>query len=143
MSPVQESDNKAVLQRVSEAFNSGDPERISTAIDEAFQPDVHIRTPLQVDASGTDLMKQLWTVLLHGFPDLQVTVEDVIAEGDRVVGRNTVRGTHEGEYLGVAPTGKVITWNEIIICRLVDGRIAETWAVVDVAAQMRQLGITP
>ncbi|MQA09000.1 MAG: ester cyclase [Pseudonocardiaceae bacterium] len=141
MPSTQEARNKAALRRLNEALNSGDPHLISTTIDDVFQPDVLIRTPLQVDASGTDLMKQLWAVLLRGFPDLHVEVEDVIAEGDKVVSRNTVSGTHEGEYLGVAPTGKSLTWNEIFIGRLVDGRVAETWGVVDVAAQMRQLGI--
>lgn len=143
MSSTQEADNKVVLRRLNDALNSGDTAIISAAIDEVFQPDVVIRTPLKVDASGPELMKQLWAVLLRGFPDLHVEVEDVIAEGDKVVTRNTVSGTHGGDYMGVAPTGKSITWNEIFIVRIVDGRVAETWGVVDIAAQMRQLGITP
>jgi predicted ester cyclase len=129
------------LRRLNEALNSRDTSIISATIDEVFLPDVLIRTPLNIDASGTELMKQLWAVLLRGFPDLHVAVEDVIAEGDKVVSRNTVSGTHQGEYMGVAPTGKSIAWDEIIIARVVDGRVAETWAVVDVASQMRQLGI--
>jgi predicted ester cyclase len=64
----------------------------------------------------------------------------VIAEGDKVVGRNTVTGTHQGEYMGIPPTGKSVTYNEIFIARFVNGRIAETWGVVDVLSQMRQLG---
>lgn len=143
MSRSQESDNTATLRRLIDVLNSGDQGVISSAIDEIFHPDVLIRTPLKVDASGTELMKQVWAVLLHGFPDLRVTVEDVIAEGDRIVSRNTVRGTHQGDYMGVSPTGKTITWNEIFIVRIVDGRVAETWGVVDIAAQMRQLGIIP
>ncbi|QYN38804.1 ester cyclase [Pseudonocardia sp. DSM 110487] len=143
MSSIQEADNKAMLRRLNEAINSGDTEVISATIDEVFHPDVLIRTPLKVNASGTELMKQLWAVLLRAFPDLHVEVEDVIAEGDKVVSRNTVNGTHQGEYMGVAPTGKSITWNEIFIGRIVDGRVAETWGVVDVASQMRQLGLVP
>lgn len=57
--------------------------------------------------------------------------------------QNTVTGTHRGEYMGVPPTGKSITYKEIIIARFSDGRIAETWAVVDVMSQMRQLGVLP
>jgi steroid delta-isomerase-like uncharacterized protein len=143
MSSTQEADNKAMLRRLNEALNSGDTEVISATIDEAFHPDVLIRTPLKVNASGTELMKQLWGVLLRAFPDLHVEVKDMIAEGDKVVSRNTVSGTHQGEYMGVAPTGKAITWNEIFIGRIVDGRVAETWGVVDVASQMRQLGLVP
>ena len=82
-------------------------------------------------------------MLLRAFPDLHVAVEDVIAEGDKVVCRNTVTGTHQGEYMGRPPTGKSIAYNEIFIIRFVNGRVAETWGVVDVLSQMRQLGMTP
>jgi predicted ester cyclase len=74
------------------------------------------------------------------FADLHITVEDLIAEGDKVVARNSVTGTHQGEYMGVHPTGKSVTYNEIFIFRFVSGRIAETRGVVDVFSQMRQLG---
>jgi predicted ester cyclase len=63
-----------------------------------------------------------------------------IAEGDKVVVRNTVTGTHLGEYLGIAPTGRRVEYDEIFILRLAGGRIAETWGVVDMLAQLRQLG---
>jgi predicted ester cyclase len=65
----------------------------------------------------------------------------VLAEGDKVVCRNTVTGTHRGEYMGVPPTGRTVTYSEIFIFRLVDGRVAETWGVVDVLSQMKQLGV--
>jgi hypothetical protein len=77
------------------------------------------------------------------FPDLDITVEDLIAEGDKVVGRNSVTGTHQGEYMGLPPTGKSIKYNEIFIFRFAGGRIAETWGVVDVFSQMKQLGVIP
>jgi steroid delta-isomerase-like uncharacterized protein len=98
---------------------------------------------LPVEAAGAQALKQVWAVLLRAFPDLHVAVEDVIAEGDKVVCRNTVTGTHQGEYMGRPPTGKSITYNEIFIIRFVNGRVAETWGVVDVLSQMRQLGMTP
>jgi len=79
--------------------------------------------------------------LIRAFPDLHITVEDLIEEGDKVVSRNTVTGTHQGEYMGLPPTGKSITYNEIFIVRFVNGRIAETWGVVDVLSQMNQLGL--
>jgi steroid delta-isomerase-like uncharacterized protein len=81
--------------------------------------------------------------LHRAFPDLHITVEDVIAEGDKVVGRNSVTGTHQGEYMGLPPTGKPVAYNEIFIFRFVNGRIAETWGVVDVVSQMKQLGVVP
>jgi predicted ester cyclase len=85
------------------------------------------------------LLKEVFGRLLRAFPDLRVTVEDVIAEGDKVVARNTVTGTHQGEYMGLQATGKSVTYNEIFIARFAGGRIAETWGVVDVLSQMRQL----
>lgn len=142
-SSTPETANKATLRRLIEALNSNDPGVIDAAIDALFWPDVVLRTPLASDARGTALMKQVWAVLRRGFPDLHVEVEDVIAEGDKVVSRNTVTGTHEGDYLGVAPTGRTVTWSEVTIGRIVGGRVAEAWAVVDVAAQMRQLGLVP
>jgi predicted ester cyclase len=65
----------------------------------------------------------------------------LIEEGDKVVGRNTVTGTHLGEYMGVPPSGQTITYEEIFIFRFADGHVAETWGVVDVFSQMRQLGV--
>jgi predicted ester cyclase len=67
----------------------------------------------------------------------------VIAEGDKVVCRNTVTGTHLGEYRGLPPTGKPVAYNEIFIARFAGGRIAEIWGVADVFAQLRQLGLIP
>jgi steroid delta-isomerase-like uncharacterized protein len=122
-------------------MNSGDAEVISKTIDEVVEPEVLVRTPLPIDVTGAQALKHVWAVLLRAFPDLHVAVEDVIAEGDKVVCRNTVTGTHQGEYMGRPPTGKSITYNEIFIFRFTGGRIAETWGVVDVLSQMRQLGV--
>ena len=139
----EEARNTATFHRFHEATNSGDPDLVAQAIDELVDPDVLIRTPLPIQTTGVDALKQVWAMLLQGLPDLQITVEDVLAEGDKVVCRNTVTGTHQGVYMGVPPTGKSVTYNEIFIFRLVDGRIAETWGVVDVLSQMRQLGMIP
>ncbi len=140
---AQLASNKATFARLHHALNSGDAELISKTIDEVFDPDVRISTPLPGEATGAQLLKQVWDVLLRAYPDLHVAVEDLIAEGDKLVARQTVTGTHQGEYLGIAPTGKHVTYNEIFIVRFADGRIAETWGVVDVLAQMRQLGAVP
>ena len=143
MSTDVETANKATLTRFQEALSSGDWENISNTIDEVVQPDALIRTPLPIEATGAELLKELFGRLLRAFPDLHVTVEDTIAEADKVVARDTVTGTHEGDYMGLPPTGRSITYNEIFIVRFVNGRIAETWGVVDVLSQMRQLGAIP
>ena len=116
---------------------------ISTTIDELAQPDVVIRTPLPINTPGANALKEIFARLHRAFPDLHVTIEDLIAEGDRVVSRNFVTGTHRGEYMGVPATGRTVGYDEIFIARFVDGRIAETWGVVDVASLLKQLGATP
>jgi steroid delta-isomerase-like uncharacterized protein len=142
MSTAQAASNKATFRRFHDAFaNSGDAEFISKTIDEIVEPGVKNHTP--VEATGAHVLKDLFARLHRAFPDLRVTVEDLIEEGDKVAGRNTLTGTHQGEYMGLPPTGKSITYNEIIIFRFVNGRIAETWGVVDVFSQMRQLGTIP
>jgi steroid delta-isomerase-like uncharacterized protein len=140
MSTDQVARNKATFRRFHEAVNSGDVELIAKTIDEVVEPDVRIGTPLPIDATGAQALKQVWATLLRAYPDLHVAVEDLIAEADKVVCRNVVTGTHQGEYLGLPPTGRPVTYNEIFIFRFENGLIAETWGVVDVLAQLRQLG---
>lgn len=137
------SNHKATLRRLNEALNSGDLERISTTIDEVFDPNVRVATPLPIDATGAQSLKQIWTTLLRAYPDLHVTVEDMFGEGDRVVARNSVTGTQRGEYLGIAPTGKAVAYDEMFILRFVEDRIVEMWGVVDLHSQLRQLGAIP
>jgi steroid delta-isomerase-like uncharacterized protein len=143
MSTAQETSNKATIRRLYDVMNTGDAEVISKTIDEVVEPNVLYHAPAAAGATGAQALKQVWPVLLRAFPDLQVAVEDVIAEGDKVVVRDTVTGTHQGEYRGLPPTGKSVTYNEIFILRFVNGRIAEIWGVVDVFSQMQQLGAIP
>jgi steroid delta-isomerase-like uncharacterized protein len=143
MSTAEVTANKAAFQRFHDAANTGDIEVISKTIDELVVPDAVIRTPLPIDATGAEALKQIWAMLLRIYPDIHLTVEDLIAEGDKVVGRTTVTGTHQGEFMGVAPTGRSVTYNEMFIFRFADGRVVETWGVVDVYAQMKQIGVLP
>jgi predicted ester cyclase len=138
-----EAHNKATVRQLCDAMNTGDPERISGAIDELVEPNALIRTPLPLRTTGAQKLKEVFTRLHRAFPDLQITIEDLIAVGDKVVSRNSVTGTHQGEYMGVSPTGTSVTYDEIFIFRFAGGRIAETWGVVDVLSQMRQLGVIP
>ena len=138
------TDNLSALDRVQAAVNSGDLDLTFKAIDEACAPDMIVNTPLKLQVSGAEALKVVFKTLLAAFPDLHIKTEDRLVDGDKVVYRNVVTGTHQGIYMGVAPTGKKITYNEIFIVRLDgSGRIAQTWGVVDTAAQMRQLGLVP
>ena len=143
MSTAQQTSNKATIRRLEDANNSGDLERITKTIDEVFAPDALISTPLPIEATGAQVLKEVFARLLRGLPDLHITIEDLIAEGDKVVSRNTVTGTHLGEYMGLPPTGKSVTYNEIFIVRFDGDRIAQTWGVVDVFSIMKPLGAIP
>jgi predicted ester cyclase len=141
MSTSEVAANKALFKRFHEAANTGDFDLLAKTIDELVAPDAVIRTPLPIDATGAEALKQIWAMLLRIYPDIHLTVEDLIGEGDKVVGRTTVTGTQQGEFMGVAPTGRSVTYNEMFIFRFADGRVVETWGVVDVYAQMKQIGV--
>ncbi|WP_327693048.1 ester cyclase [Streptomyces sp. NBC_00459] len=143
MSTTGATSNTETLNRLHSAVNSGDPDIISKAIDEFVAPDVLFHAPVPMGSTGAEALKRVWEVLLRAFPDIRVTVEETVSEGDKVASRNTVTGTHRGDYQGLAPTGRTITYSEIFICRFADGRIAEIRGVVDVLAQLRQLGALP
>jgi steroid delta-isomerase-like uncharacterized protein len=143
MSTAEVARNKETFRRFQDAMNTCDAEVISKSIDELVEPDATIRTPLPGDATGAEALKHVWRVLLAAFPDLQLNVEDLIGEDDKVVARIVVTGTHRGDYMGVEPTGKSIAYDEIFIFRFADGRVVETWGVVDVLSQMKQLGVMP
>ena len=140
MSAAQQTSNKATVRRLLDAMNTGDAEVVAQTIDEVFEPDVKQHTPFE--ATGTQAFKEMVIARLYrAFPDIHITVEDLIAEGDKVVEKDMVTGTHQGEYNGLSPTGKSVSYNEIFIMRFVNGRIAEIWGVVDIFSQMKQLGI--
>jgi steroid delta-isomerase-like uncharacterized protein len=111
--------------------------------DELVYPNALIRTPLPLETTGAEAVREVFARLHRAFPDLHITIEDLVKEGDKIVSRNTVTGTQRGEYMGIPPTGKSVTYNGIFIFRFADGRIAETWGVVDVVSQMKQLGVIP
>jgi predicted ester cyclase len=121
-------DNKALIRRFyEEVFNK----KNMAAIDDFIAPN-------QVDDA-----KQTITMYLTAFPDLQVTVEDMIAEGDKVVARLTARGTHQGAFLGIPPTGKQGTGTGIEINRITGGKSIEHWVEMDTLGLLQQLGVVP
>ncbi|MBT2233654.1 ester cyclase [Nonomuraea sp. NEAU-A123] len=140
MSAGQELRNKETYHHFHDAINSGDLEVISKAIDEFIHPDGRFHTAEPTDVTAVQAQKRVWEILLRAFPDIHVTVEDLLAEGDKIVARQTVTGTNSGEYRGMPPTGKSVTYQEIFIARFADGQIADIWGVVDIYSQLRQLG---
>ncbi len=92
---------------------------------------------------GREEFKQLLSLYITAFPDARFTVEDSIAEGDRVASRYTFRGTHQGKLMGIAPTGKQVTVTGIIINRIAGGQSAEGWLNFDALGMLQQLGVVP
>ena len=87
--------------------------------------------------------KQFVTMSRTALPDFHTTIEDMIAEGDKVVQRFTARGTHKGEFMGIPPTGKQVTITGIAIDRIAGGKIVENWVNMDMLGMMVQLGVVP
>ncbi|MFF0476891.1 ester cyclase [Streptomyces sp. NPDC004284] len=143
MPSAEAMSNIAVLERFHSATNSGEMDLVAKAVDDLTAPDLVFHAPVPMGATGAEALKRVWEALLRAFPDLHVTIEETVAEGDRVVSRNTVTGTHLGEYRGLPPTGKPVSYGEIFIFRFEDGRIAEIRGVVDVLTQLRQVGALP
>ena len=133
--------NKATARRfLEDAFNKGDLD----VIDEICLPTVVDHDPaMPADTSGIEALKQLVAGYRAAFPDLRMTVEEQVGEGDLVATRWTARGTHEGELMGVAPSGKQATVTGITLDRFEDGRIAESWTNWDTLGLLKQLGAVP
>jgi C-1 hydroxylase len=125
-------ENKAVVCKFIEAYNK----RNLHSIDDFVSPDYIDHT----NNVGRDGLKQLIAMGLNAFPDWHEIVEDIIAEGDKVWVCLSYTGTHKGEFLGLAPTGKKITSKAVDIYRIVDGKLAEYWNVTDNLNIFKQVG---
>jgi predicted ester cyclase len=134
--------NKAVARRfLEEVFGQG---KLAVA-DEIVAPDHVDRGPNSLPGlpPGPEGSKMIVTLYRNAFPDIQFTIDEQIAEGDKVVTRWTGFGTHKGELAGIPPTGKSATVNGIGIDRIVNGKIVESWGAFDQFGMMQQLGVIP
>jgi len=95
------------------------------------------------EVSGAEVMKQALTTFFDAFDNFHVTIEDMVGEGDKVAVRFAETGRHQGEFDGIAPTGKEVMWTEMAIFRVAGGRIVEGWTVEDRLSLMQQLGAIP
>ena len=130
--------NKAIVRRFYETTGVGD----LSIIDELLAEDVVIHGSVR-DHHGRDNIRKVMAGQGAAFAGWHVTVNDQIAEGDRVVSRLTVGGTHTGAMMGIEPTGKTVEFNTVFIDRLVDGVIVEGWHSPDYFSLFRQLGAFP
>ncbi|HZC99066.1 MAG TPA: ester cyclase [Actinomycetes bacterium] len=134
-----EGNKKVIRAYVDTIFNQ---KQVDLA-DELVAPDYLDHAALPGQAPGLQGAKQKWAMYLAGIPDLRVTIEELVAEADKVAVRRFYEGTHRGELLGVPPTGKHVRIGGISIFRLAGGKIAEQWEQLDRLALMQQLGVLP
>ena len=133
-------ENKAIVRRLLDEIVN---QRNLALVDEVVAGNCVFHTAGGQEVNGPEVLKQLLTTFLDAFANFHVTIEDMIGEGDKVVVRFTETGTHQGEFEGIAPTGKQVTWAEIAIFRMAGGRIVEGWMVEDRLGLMQQMGAIP
>jgi len=133
-------ENKAIARRWGEeVWGKGS----LAAVDELFAANFVFNYPAPGATPDLKGYKQTVTSLCAPFANIQCTAEDVVAEGNKVAVRWTWRGTHKGELMGIAPTGKQVMITGIGILRIVGGKIVEEWGEMDSVGMMQQLGVFP
>ncbi len=134
-------ENKAIVRReIEELFNR---DGNLDAADEIYASNYVGHEPTTGDNRGIEGAKQFAAAYRDAFPDLQATIEDQIAEGDKVATRFRARGTHQGDLEGIAPTGNQIEITGIFISRIAEGKIAEDWSNFDALGMLQQIGAIP
>jgi steroid delta-isomerase-like uncharacterized protein len=132
--------NKELSRRFTELFSTGD----EALAEEILAPDaVFHGTTGDAELRGIDEMKAFVAGYRRAFPDARSTVEDQVAEEDKVVTRWRARGTHRGELGPIAPTGREFEIDGVTIERIAGGKIAEVWVARDELGLLRQLGLVP
>lgn len=133
-------DNKTAIRHFLDAAITGNVD----ALDELIIPDVVTHgDAVFPQVSDREALKNGINAFRAAFPDATFTVEKIFAEADKVVTHILLRGTHKGNWLGAAPTGKAMTWTASSIARFADGKIVESWVIQDELGLMQQLGLAP
>ena len=132
------TENERIARRVPEEIAT---ERNLDLVEEVFAEDAVEHGPFLQEARGVDEIRAALERFLDAFPDFSATVEDAVAEGDTVAMRVTLRGTHEGEFMGIDPTNESFEIGNMVFTRVEDGRIAERWVLPDMLGMLQQLGV--
>ncbi len=135
-----DGDNKAVVNREVEDFwNAKD---INVA-DQIFSPDLVTHSPNVPQDGNIDSFKKQSIEDFKAFPDLYITIDDLVAEGDKVVKFWTLHGTHKEEWIGIPATGKKVVVTGMEIFRIKNEKVVENWVVMDLLGMLEQLGVIP
>lgn len=133
-------ENKAKIRRIiEEVANKGNMAVADEVIDKNY---VYHGSGGQ-EYKGPEGFKQYMAAVRQAFPDVHMTIEDIVAEGDKVVHRARMKGTFKGEFMGMAPTGKQVDMSMINVSRFAGNKETEAWQYFDTLAMMQQLGATP
>ena len=135
-------ENKVLTRRSWVIVALGDLDTLEDALAEVYAEDIVLHEPDE-DVRGVEGLKQFVCMIRSAIPDLRITLEDDIAEGDKVVSRWRAQGTHQGELMGIAPTGNQVTITGITIHRIEEGKIVEEWENWDALGLMQQIGAIP
>ncbi len=135
--PSTPEENAVVVRR----FYAGMNAHVAVSAARLFAEDVVHHNPLPSSPAGREGNERTMRALFAGFPDWCVEVEDAVAQGDRVAVRTMQRGTHEGEFFGIAPTGRQVEFSAMAVYRLEGGLIAEEWIETDRLGLLAQLGV--
>jgi steroid delta-isomerase-like uncharacterized protein len=134
-------ENKAIIRAFVETVWNG---RQLDRADELVAADFVDHAPMPGQAPGLEGIKRKWAMYLDAIPDFRITIEDLVAEGDKVAVRRTYGGTHRGgPLLGIPATGKRLQFGGISIFRVANGRLVEHWEQLERLALMQQLGVVP
>src|SRR5690242_18534852 len=129
-------ENKSIVHRYQEIYNSNDLDRLTEVLSEdLLTPNIMPGIP-----GGLEGAKAAHRIMVAGFPDYQTSIEDMIAEDDKVAARIRMTGTHTGTFMGIPPTGKQIAFTGIYIVRISNGKIVEHWGEEDSVSLLQQLG---
>lgn len=132
-------DHKTIIRRIiNDVINTGN----LAQADALFAPNYVYHGAGGVELRGPDGFRQLTNTYRGAFPDIRLTIDDLIAEDDKVVVRWTARGTHRGDLAGIAPTGRAVTISGIVITRISGGKVVEEFESFDEVSLLRQLGVT-
>jgi steroid delta-isomerase-like uncharacterized protein len=133
-------ENKALARRWADIFNQGNLD----LVEEIYAPNFVGHDPaMPEDVRGVEGRREFYSMYRDAFPDTQITIEDQLAEGDMVATRWTARGTHQGELMGVPPSGNRVEVPGTTISRIEGGKVAEEWDNYDALGMMQAIGAVP
>lgn len=132
--------NKTIVKRFITDYQTGNDERV---LHETVSPRMRNRTPMFPNAPGGPAeVKAIFDTFHAAFADFAVEILDQLAEGDKVMTYKVFTGTHTGDFMGIAPTGRPVRFEVMDVVRIADGQIAEHWGLVDQLGLLQQLGAT-